>query len=104
MINIICSVFIGALLVGSPLITPPAADSEEQQLVDKARITFQSFMSDSNMDWLKSHLKEAKGVLIVPSLFKDGKPASPVDILVTHSVSNSGSAELRKTVANAAKK
>jgi lipid-binding SYLF domain-containing protein len=32
-----------------------------------------------------------------------GKPASPVDILVTHSVSNPGSAELRKTVAKYAK-
>jgi lipid-binding SYLF domain-containing protein len=32
-----------------------------------------------------------------------GKPASPVDILVTHSVSNPGSAELRKTVSRFAK-
>jgi lipid-binding SYLF domain-containing protein len=32
-----------------------------------------------------------------------GKPASPVDILITHSVSNPGSAELRKTVSRYAR-
>jgi hypothetical protein len=32
-----------------------------------------------------------------------GKPASPVDIHVKHSVSNPGSAALRSTVAKAAK-
>jgi lipid-binding SYLF domain-containing protein len=49
-----------------------AAASEEQLLVDKARITVESFMSDPNMSWLKEHLKEAKGILIVPSLLKAG--------------------------------
>ena len=29
-------------------------------------------MSDSNMSYLKEHLKEAKGILIVPSLLKAG--------------------------------
>jgi lipid-binding SYLF domain-containing protein len=49
-----------------------AAASEEQLLVDKARITFESFISDPNMSYLKEHLKEAKGILIVPSLLKAG--------------------------------
>ena len=48
------------------------AASEEQLLVDKARITFESFMSDPNMSFLKGHLKEAKGILIIPSLLKAG--------------------------------
>ena len=48
------------------------AASEEQLLVDKARITVESFMSDPNMSFLKEHLKEAKGILIVPSLLKAG--------------------------------
>jgi lipid-binding SYLF domain-containing protein len=52
--------------------TSVAAASEEQLLVDKARITVESFMSDPNMSWLKEHLKEAKGIMIVPSLLKAG--------------------------------
>jgi len=220
-----CVMLVSTFFVGLLFAAPASAQSDEQLLVDKARITFESFMTDSNMSWFKEHLKEAKGVLIVPSLLKAGfifggsggsgvllvndakkgqwsqpafytigsvsfglqiggeaaevimlvrtqkavdklltssfklggdtsiavgpvgggaksnvvadilsfsrsqgafaglaldgsvitvrdkwnaayygKPASPVDILVTHSVSNPGSAELRKTVANAAKK
>jgi lipid-binding SYLF domain-containing protein len=45
---------------------------EQQGLVDKARITFQSFMVDENMAWFRENLHEAKGLLIVPSLLKAG--------------------------------
>jgi lipid-binding SYLF domain-containing protein len=65
---LVFGMFTGALLY--PALS--AAASEEQLLVDKARITFESFMSDPNMDYLKGHLKEAKGVLIIPSLLKAG--------------------------------
>jgi SH3 domain-containing YSC84-like protein 1 len=51
---------------------PAVAASEEQLLVDKARITFESFMTDPDMAYLKEHLKEAKGILIIPSLLKAG--------------------------------
>ena len=69
---VICAIAAGAFF--SVMLSPPvaAAASEEQLLVDKARITFESFMSDSNMSYLKEHLKEAKGILIVPSLLKAG--------------------------------
>lgn len=50
-----------------------AADSTERQgLVDQARVTFQSLIADPNMAYLKEHLHEAKGILIVPSLLKAG--------------------------------
>jgi lipid-binding SYLF domain-containing protein len=50
-----------------------AADAAEQQgLVDKARVTFQAFIDDKDMVWLKENLPEAKGLLIVPSLLKGG--------------------------------
>jgi lipid-binding SYLF domain-containing protein len=62
-------VFFLAVLVFPGLTT---ASSEEQLLVDKSRITFDSFMADPNMAWLKENLKDAKGVLIVPSLLKAG--------------------------------
>lgn len=45
---------------------------EEQALVDKARITFDSFIADKEMTWLHSHLKDAKGILIVPQMLKGG--------------------------------
>jgi len=45
---------------------------EQQGLVDKARITFQSFMVDENMAWFREDLHKAKGLLIVPSLLKAG--------------------------------
>ncbi|MFZ0130911.1 MAG: lipid-binding SYLF domain-containing protein [Desulfobacterales bacterium] len=67
-------ILVYAVVVGTffSVLLSPALASEEQLLVDKARITFESFMSDPNMSFLKEHLKEAKGVLIVPSLLKAG--------------------------------
>jgi lipid-binding SYLF domain-containing protein len=69
---VICAIAAGAFF--SVMLSPPvaAAASEEQLLVDKARITFESFMSDPDMAYLKEHLREAKGILIVPSLLKAG--------------------------------
>jgi lipid-binding SYLF domain-containing protein len=69
---VICAAVVGtffSVMLSLPLM---AAASEEQLLVDKARITFESFMSDPDMDYLKGHLQEAKGVLIIPSLLKAG--------------------------------
>ena len=69
---VVCAVVVGTFFSGllSPALSAEATD--EQLLVDKARITFESFMSDPNMSYLKDHLKEAKGILIVPSLLKAG--------------------------------
>jgi lipid-binding SYLF domain-containing protein len=71
-IIVVCAVVVGTFAAGLFLPAPASAASEEQLLVDKARITFESFMSDPNMSYLKAHLKEAKGILIVPSLLKAG--------------------------------
>ncbi|HUO76212.1 MAG TPA: lipid-binding SYLF domain-containing protein [Thermodesulfovibrionales bacterium] len=50
-----------------------AADvNEAQGFVDKARVTFNEFMRDSNYGWLHEHLKEAKGLLIFPQVIKGG--------------------------------
>jgi lipid-binding SYLF domain-containing protein len=45
---------------------------DQKALVEKARITFESFMADPNMAWLKENLHTAKGLVIVPSLLKAG--------------------------------
>ena len=60
---------LGALVIGLAL---PVSAADEQALVDKARITFESFMADPNMAWLKENLPAAKGLVIIPSLLKAG--------------------------------
>jgi lipid-binding SYLF domain-containing protein len=64
---------VAAMLVA--LAIPPATAQEalkQQLLVDKARITVNSFVADPNMTWLRAHLKDVKGVLISPELLKGG--------------------------------
>ncbi len=61
------------LLLAS-LLTPPVAsaadDAEQKDLVDKSRMTLNSFLTDTNMDWFREHIKDAKGIFIVPQLLK----------------------------------
>ena len=55
------------------LSAPPAraADSTEaEELVNQARLSFESLVRDPNMPWLRDHVKDAKGILIVPQLLK----------------------------------
>ena len=50
----------------------PVVANEQQGLVDKARVTFESFMADKNQSWLQENLNQAKGLIIIPSLLKAG--------------------------------
>jgi lipid-binding SYLF domain-containing protein len=70
--GIVTTAFMAIVLITA--VTPAAASdaSDAQALVDKARITFQDFMSDQNYSWLQQHLKDAKGVMIYPQVFKAG--------------------------------
>jgi lipid-binding SYLF domain-containing protein len=45
---------------------------EQQGLIDKARITFQSFINDKDSLWIHENLSQAKGLVIIPSLLKGG--------------------------------
>lgn len=47
-------------------------EQEAQGLVDKAKVTFNSFMRSKEYTWLHSHLKNAKGLLIYPQVLKAG--------------------------------
>ena len=52
---------------------PPAAAADAaslRDLVDRARMTLDGFIADPNMSWLHDHIKEARGVFIVPQLLK----------------------------------
>lgn len=67
--KVICiCLFIPLLLI---LITPSVSKaSDKQELVDKALVTFNHFIADPNMGWVRSNLKYARGVFIVPQKLK----------------------------------
>lgn len=52
------------------IMTSPAEASEQLLLVDKARITIESFTTDPDLTWFRDHVKDAKGLLIVPQMLK----------------------------------
>lgn len=56
------------LVVGAA--TPAAALSDEQEVVDKARITATKLLSNPDFGSLPGKLKDAKAVIIIPSLIK----------------------------------
>ncbi|MBX3236747.1 MAG: lipid-binding SYLF domain-containing protein [Nitrospiraceae bacterium] len=60
------------LLLGltSAPVSHAADDREQQILVDEAQVTLRNFVGDSNMGWFRDHLKEAKGLFIVPQFVK----------------------------------
>lgn len=47
-----------------------ADDREQKDLVDQAKATFGNFVADPNMTWFRDHVKEAKGLFIVPQFLK----------------------------------
>lgn len=62
-----------ALLLASllaPCMLFAADDAEQQDLVEQSRMTLNSFLADANMGWFRDHIKDAKGIFIVPQLLK----------------------------------
>jgi lipid-binding SYLF domain-containing protein len=68
----VVSVLVVGLLVLSTTVVTAADAPEEQVLVDEALITFNHFIADPDMSYLREHVKEGRGLLIVPSLVKAG--------------------------------
>ncbi len=69
-------VFVGTVFLTVALVVfqsvPASADDKQEaaQLVEKARLTLDSFMNDKNMGAFRDLLKKAEGVLISPQLLK----------------------------------
>lgn len=57
------------LIVGQP-IASASEEAEQKDLVEKSRMTLDSLLADSNMGWFRDHIKDAKGIFIVPQLLK----------------------------------
>jgi lipid-binding SYLF domain-containing protein len=70
--NILFAVIISTFMIGFVMPSVAAGSSAQQELVDRARVTFESFMRDNNMTWLQENMDQAKGILIIPSLTKAG--------------------------------
>ena len=68
-----CAVILLIVLIGLAPSPGVAEDlSDLQELVDEARLTFEHFVRHPDLDWLRSHLKGAKGLLILPAVTKAG--------------------------------
>jgi len=71
-LSVLFTIIISTMVFGF-FIQAAAADPVEQQLlVDKARISFENFMTDKDHVWLRENLNQAKGLIIIPSLLKAG--------------------------------
>ncbi len=68
-VAVIISVLANASLIG---LAPAFADdaSEAQQMVEKARLSFENFAADPNLEGLRDLLKTAKGVYIAPQVLR----------------------------------
>ena len=79
MIKTQCKIMFMVLVVAGLFLisaTPARADAKDatdaQAVVENADATLGNFIADPDMDWFRSHVKEAQGVFIVPSLLKAG--------------------------------
>jgi lipid-binding SYLF domain-containing protein len=63
-----------ALVAALPLVAlaRPAFATEEQDLVDRARITVDGFVRDAEFAEMRRLMPRAKGVIVFPSIFKAG--------------------------------
>jgi lipid-binding SYLF domain-containing protein len=43
-----------------------------QEVIDQARTTFNSFLSEPNFTWFRDHIKDARAILIIPRQVKAG--------------------------------
>jgi lipid-binding SYLF domain-containing protein len=65
-------VAMNALIAGFTFPAAAAGTSAQQDFVDAARLTFNDFMRAESMSWVRDHLHEARGLLIIPSLLRGG--------------------------------
>ena len=61
---------IAALVAGTIAADPLAASTEQQQLVDKAKLTVEAFATDPQQQDVRQWLSSAKGVFVVPQLLR----------------------------------
>lgn len=71
-VTVFLIVAMNVLIAGVTVPATAAGTSAQQGLVDAARVTFNNFMRAESMSWVRDHLHEARGLLIIPSLLRGG--------------------------------
>ena len=70
--RLVVSLFVAAIFFVTALPAMAREDLKPQILVDQALATLNDFVGEKDMEWFKNHLKESKGIIIVPQLVKAG--------------------------------
>ncbi|MBC8391837.1 MAG: lipid-binding SYLF domain-containing protein [Deltaproteobacteria bacterium] len=65
-----CIFYMVLLISFFMLISKPLYASEQQVLVKKARVTLESYLSDTDFAWFTEHMKDAKALFIIPQFLK----------------------------------
>jgi Uncharacterized conserved protein len=63
---------VAGLMAALGTLGPARAATDEQEIVDKARLTTESLLSNPDFGMLQRTIKDAKGVLVFPALLKGG--------------------------------
>jgi len=70
--RVVMSLSAVALFLSLTLPAVAQEDLKPQILVDQSLVTLNNFVKQPDMEWLKKHLSDSKGVIIVPQLLKAG--------------------------------
>ena len=62
--------FMVAIVAFMPLHALGQNAPDQKAVVEKAQLTLESFMEDESMSWFHEHIKDARGMVIVPQLIK----------------------------------
>ena len=66
----LASLLLGAIIVTGMSAAISSASTEQQQLIDRAKLTADAFASDPQKAEIREWVKSSKGVFIVPQLFR----------------------------------
>ena len=70
--RLVVSLSVAAVFFLSAIPVGAGEDLKPQILVDQALLTLNNFAKAADMEWFQAHLKNSKGVFIVPQLLKAG--------------------------------
>ena len=72
MFRVVVSLLVACVFLLMALPAGAKDDLKPQILVDQALATLNDFVAEKDMAWFNNHLKESKGILIIPQLLKAG--------------------------------
>jgi lipid-binding SYLF domain-containing protein len=58
------------LIAGPTIAVASSEERELNDLVNRSKTTLENFVTDSNMTWFRDHIKDAKGIFIIPRMWK----------------------------------